>query len=71
MYAVIDQFKHFLMISFEHGEPRVTKLSSGDVSRVHEHPRFIVIDRDKLHFLTSEIEYGIGFAGRDFTWTPM
>jgi hypothetical protein len=59
------------VISSEHGATQVTELSSGEMSRVHEKPRVISSDRDKLPFLTSEIEYGSGFAGHDFTWMPM
>jgi hypothetical protein len=49
----------------------VTELSSGEMFRVHEKLRVITSDRDKLPFLIFEIEYGSGFAGRDFTWMSM
>jgi hypothetical protein len=50
MSAVIDQFMHFLVISSEYGATQVTKLSSGEMSRVHEHPRVIASDWDILPF---------------------
>jgi hypothetical protein len=71
MYATIDQFTHFPVISSEYGATQVTELSSGEMFRVHEQLRVIASDRDKLPFPIFEIEYGSGFAGRDFTWMPM
>jgi hypothetical protein len=71
MYAVIDQFTHFPVISLEYGATQVTKLSSGEMFRVHEQPRVIANDRDRLPFPIFEIEYGSGFAACDFTWMPM
>jgi hypothetical protein len=67
MYAMIDQFMHFLVISSEYGATQVTNIYSGEISIVHKNPRVIVSDRDKLPFLTFKIKYGSGFKGRDFT----
>jgi hypothetical protein len=49
MYATIDQFTHFLVISSEYGVTQVTELSSGEGFRVHEQPR--VISSDRTNFL--------------------
>jgi hypothetical protein len=69
MYAAIDQFTHFLVISFEYGE--VTYLSSGEGFRVYEQPKVISSDQDRLIFSIFKIEYGSGFASHDYTWMPM
>jgi hypothetical protein len=66
-----SEFTHFLVISSEHEAAQVTEPSSGEMFRVHEQPRVISSDRDRLPSLIFVIEYGSGFAGRDFTWRPM
>jgi hypothetical protein len=66
MFVVIDQFTHFPVIS-----SKVTLLSGGEMFRVHEQLGVIANDRVRLPFSIFEIEYGSGFAGRDFTWMPM
>jgi hypothetical protein len=71
MSPVIDQFMHFPVVSSEYGETQMTELSSGGISRVHEQPRVIVSDWDRLPFLIFRIGYDSGFIGRDFTWMPM
>jgi hypothetical protein len=38
MYAVIDQFTHFPVISSKYGATQVTELSSGEGFKVHEQP---------------------------------
>jgi hypothetical protein len=70
-FVQLVEFTHFPMISSEHGVAQVTKTSSGDMFRVHEQPKVIASDWDKLPSLIFMIEYGSGFADRDFTWRPM
>jgi hypothetical protein len=46
MCVAIDQlseFTHFPVISLEYGATQVTKLSCGDMFRVHEQPRVIFV----------------------------
>jgi hypothetical protein len=67
MIAVIYQFVHVLVISYDYWAVQVTKLSSGEMSRFHEKPRFIASDWDILPFPRFEIEYGSIFVDNDFT----
>jgi hypothetical protein len=55
MYAMIDQFTHFPMVSSEYRETQVIELSSGDMFRVHEQPRVTTSDCDKLLLMIFEI----------------
>jgi hypothetical protein len=50
MSVVIDQFTHFLVISSEYGAVQVTELSSGEMSRVHEHPKSLPVIRTNFLF---------------------
>jgi hypothetical protein len=55
----------------EHEEAHVIEPSSGGMFGVHEKPKVISSDRDKLPSPIFMIKYGSGFAGHDFTWRPM
>jgi hypothetical protein len=69
MCAGIDQlseFTHFLVISSEYGETWVTKLSLGEMFRVHEQPRVIVSDQDNK-FLSACWQELFRFAGTGLT----
>jgi hypothetical protein len=70
-FVQLVEFTHFPVISSEHGAAQVTEPSSGEMFRVHEQPEVIASDWDKLPSPIFVIEYGSGFAGRDFTWRPM
>jgi hypothetical protein len=67
MYVVVDLFMYFPVIYSEYGITHVTKLSSGEIYRVHEEYRFNASEWEKIPFITFEIECGSGFTGRDFT----
>jgi len=62
----LSDFTHFQVISSEYGATWVTKLSLGEMFRIHEQPKVIVSDWDNK-FLSACWQEMFRFAGRWLT----